>query len=68
MDFRGVTPVAHMRNVRLDLAREALTNGSDSVQEVASRYGFRSATTFSLEYRKRFGTSPSRSRRGTRRP
>jgi AraC-like DNA-binding protein/tetratricopeptide (TPR) repeat protein len=62
-DFRGVTPVAHMRNVRLDLAHQALAGGMESVHDVAERYGFRSVTTFSLEYRKRFGTPPSRSRR-----
>ncbi len=62
-DFRQVTPVAHMRNVRLDLARHALASGSETVHDVAARYGFRSVTTFSLEYRKRFGTPPSRSRR-----
>lgn len=61
-DFRGITPVAHMRNVRLDLAHQALAGGRETVHDVAARYGFRSVTTFSLEYRKRFGTPPSRSR------
>jgi AraC-like DNA-binding protein len=51
--------------MRLDFAQQALANGSESVQDIASRYGFRSVTTFSLEYRKRFGTSPSRSRRAS---
>ena len=62
-DFRQVTPVAHMRNVRLDLARQALAGGDESVHDVAARCGFRSVTTFALEYRKRFGTTPSRSLR-----
>ena len=62
-DYRGVTPVAHIRNLRLDHAREALSDGTASVADVAARYGFRSATTFANEYRKRFGVPPSRSRR-----
>jgi AraC-like DNA-binding protein len=62
-DFRGVTPVAHVRNTRLDAARKALDAGDATVAEVAARYGFRSTTTFSLEYRKRFGIPPSRTKR-----
>jgi AraC-like DNA-binding protein len=58
-DLRGLTPVAHMRNLRLDHARRALETDA-TVAEVAARFGFRSPTTFALEYRKRFGISPSR--------
>jgi AraC-like DNA-binding protein len=62
-DLRGLTPVAHMRNLRLDHARRALDEREASVAEVAARFGFRSPTTFALEYRKRFGMSPSRTKR-----
>lgn len=62
-DLRGLTPVAHMRNLRLDHARRALDEDDASVAEVAARFGFRSSTTFALEYRKRFGISPSRTKR-----
>ena len=62
-DFRGLTPVAHVRNMRLDAARQALAAGDATVAEVAARFGFRSTTTFSLEYRKRFGVPPSRTKR-----
>jgi AraC-like DNA-binding protein len=62
-DLRGLTPVAHMRNLRLDHARRALDDDHASVAEVAARYGFRSTTTFALEYRKRFGIAPSRTKR-----
>jgi AraC-like DNA-binding protein len=65
-DFRGVTPVAYIRNVRLESARQALAAGPTKVEEVASAFGFGSATTFALEYRKRFGESPSYSRRAAR--
>ena len=61
--FRGLTPVAHVRNVRLDHARKVLEDTGATVAAVAARYGFRSSTTFANEYRKRFGVSPRRSRR-----
>jgi len=61
--FRGLTPVAHVRNVRLDRARDALAEGLATVANIAAHYGFRSSTTFALEYRKRFGVAPSRTRR-----
>ena len=63
VDNRGVTPVALVRNARLDLARRALEVGEAAVADVAHRSGFRSATTFALEFRKRFGVAPSRARR-----
>ena len=62
-EFRGLTPVAHVRNLRLDAARTALDAGTASVAQAAARFAFRSATTFSLEYRKRFGVPPSRTKR-----
>jgi transcriptional regulator GlxA family with amidase domain len=49
--------------VRLDLAHRALGEEHVAVADVAARFGFGSPTTFSLEYRKRFGQSPSRTRR-----
>ena len=58
-DFRGVTPVAHARNMRLDAARTALQATGCSVAEAARLHGFGSVTTFSLEYRRRFGAPPS---------
>ncbi len=59
-DLRGLTPVAHMRNLRLDHAHRALSESDVRVAEVATCFGFRSPTTFALDYRKRFGISPSR--------
>jgi AraC-like DNA-binding protein/tetratricopeptide (TPR) repeat protein len=64
--FRGITPVAYVRNMRLDEARRVLDECGLSVAEVASRCGFQSPTTFTLEYRKRFGTAPTRARRRSR--
>jgi len=56
--------VAHLRNRRLDDARLALEEGTAGVAEVATRFGFGSATTFALEFRKRFGVPPSKTRSG----
>jgi len=65
-DFRGVTPVAHIRNLRLERAHKALGDGDAVVAEIAARYGFASPTTFALEYRKRYGIAPSRARDAAR--
>jgi AraC-like DNA-binding protein len=62
-DFRGITPVAQMRNLRLDHARRALDDSDLAVSQIAARFGFRSSTTFAIEYRKRFGMPPSRTKR-----
>ena len=64
--FRGITAVAHIRNVRLDRAHRQLAEDAATVKDVAVRCGFRSTTTFALEYRKRFGMPPSRRKRGAR--
>ncbi|HEX7273428.1 MAG TPA: helix-turn-helix domain-containing protein [Casimicrobiaceae bacterium] len=61
--YRGIAPVAHIRNVRLDRAHRALAEEQGTVGEIAVRHGFRSSTTFTLEFRKRFGTAPSKVRR-----
>lgn len=66
IDFRGLTPVAYTRNLRLDHAHRALAAQAASVGEVAARFGFGSPTTFALEYRKRFGVAPSRTRAAAR--
>ncbi len=66
-DFRGLAPVAYVRNLRLDHARAALDEGGATVASVAARYGFQSSTTFALEYRKRFGIAPSRTKRAGQR-
>ena len=50
----------------LDYAKRELDDGAATVAEVAARSGFRSATTFSLEYRKRFGHSPSHAKRAAK--
>ena len=65
--FRGITPVAHVRNMRLEAAHHALERGGLTVAEAGARAGFRSSTTFALEYRKRYGIPPVRTRRASQR-
>jgi AraC-like DNA-binding protein len=60
-DYRGVSPMRYLRNVRFQRARETLAQARPdaSVTEIAMSYGFAHMGRFSLEYRKRFGESPS---------
>jgi AraC-like DNA-binding protein len=57
--FRGVSPMARFRDLRLDAVRAALQAGhAKSVTEVATNYGFYHLGRFSNAYRLRFGESP----------
>ena len=55
----ALSPLALLRQVRLDLADEYLRQGSGSVTEVAHRLGFASAAHFSRIFLQRFGMAPS---------
>ena len=60
--FVGRPPLAHLREVRLAAAREALLapgSGTTSVTEVAARLGFVHFGRFAADYRRRFGEPPS---------
>jgi transcriptional regulator GlxA family with amidase domain len=50
--------------LRLDKARELLTQSTLSVTQVAFATGFRSAAHFSQAHRRQFGLPPSRARQG----
>lgn len=64
----GMSPSAYLRNARLDRAHLELISGtSDSVTDVAARWGFYHPGRFAKQYRDRFGTSPSATMRGGRR-
>jgi AraC-like DNA-binding protein len=60
-DWKGVSPMRYLRNVRFQRAREALkrARAEASVTEIAKSCGFNHLSRFSVEYRKRFGESPS---------
>jgi len=62
--FRGQSPMQYLRNLRLDEARRILQSGqSTSVTEAALDVGLSQLGRFSVEYRKRFGESPSQTLR-----
>jgi AraC-like DNA-binding protein len=68
-NWRGVSPMRHLRNVRLARARAALLRASHdgNVTEIAMSLGFTHLGRFSLEYRRQFGESPSQTLRTWRR-
>lgn len=55
----GTTVFSYLRNTRLDLAAQMLSQGM-SVTETAFSVGYNNLSYFSKEFKKRFGTSPSR--------
>ena len=66
--FRDTTPMAHLRGLRLERARRALSDaGRDggSVSSVAAAQGFGSLSRFAADYKARFHELPSETlRRG----
>ncbi|MCV2365742.1 helix-turn-helix transcriptional regulator [Paucibacter sp. DJ1R-11] len=59
----GLTPMAYLRQLRLDRARAELRQGkAGRIGELAQRWGFQSAGKFSQAYLRRFGERPSDSR------
>jgi AraC-like DNA-binding protein len=60
-DCRGLSPMRYLRNARLDKVRETLHCAAPeaSVTEIAMQWGFTHMGRFSVEYRRRFGESPS---------
>jgi len=60
--FKSVTassPLAYQRQIRLLDARRRLVSGDANVTETAFSSGYASASQFSREYKRAFGTSPN---------
>src|SRR5215831_2858860 len=59
--YRGVSPIGYLRGARFARVREALryAEPEENVTGIAMSLGFTHMGRFSLEYRKRFGESPS---------
>ena len=59
--FRGVSPMKFLKATRLDAVNKALKEAdpSDCVTRIAMDIGFRQLGRFAVEYRQRFGESPS---------
>jgi len=60
--FRGMSPMAALRRIRLELAHRAIMQSgeSTSVGDIAARYGFSNAGRFANQYQRAFGEYPSK--------
>jgi AraC-like DNA-binding protein len=60
-DFKGGSPMRYLRTARYEKVREALHRAEpeEGITEVATKWGFTHMGRFSVEYRRRFGESPS---------
>ncbi|MBT9494232.1 MAG: AraC family transcriptional regulator [Paucibacter sp.] len=66
-EHMGQSPIAFLRQVRLDRARAELRQGDAGlVRDLAQRWGFQSAGKFSQAYLRRFGERPSEGRKAAR--
>jgi AraC-like DNA-binding protein len=65
---RATTPLAYLRDVRMERARAELLAADpaagDTVAAIATRWGFTHHGHFAIDYRRRYGCSPSQSLRG----
>jgi transcriptional regulator GlxA family with amidase domain len=60
--IRSTTPRRYLHELRLSQVRQALLSmdvGVETVTQVAMRFGFRELGRFAVDYRTRFGESPS---------
>ncbi|QYF95219.1 AraC family transcriptional regulator [Massilia sp. PAMC28688] len=63
-EYCGVSPMQYLRTLRLDGARQALLSEPNChIATIAMRWGFAHLGRFSVEYKERFGESPSQSLR-----
>jgi AraC-like DNA-binding protein len=62
-DFHGISPMQYLRNARFAQVRAALIQAEpeENVTDIATAWGFSHLGRFAVEYRKRFGESPSQS-------
>jgi transcriptional regulator GlxA family with amidase domain len=59
----GTTPADFVERLRLDEARRRLSNGNNSVENVGTSVGFKSAEAFRRAFERRLGVNPSDYRR-----
>lgn len=57
--YVGTSPVAYIKNVRIENSKVLLRSGYYSVSDVATRCGFDSISYFSYEFRRITGVTPS---------
>ena len=58
-EVTGDTPINFLINLRMEKAREILSEGHFSIQTVAKRVGYDDPYYFSKLFKKKFGYSPS---------
>ena len=60
-EYRGVSPMNYLRRVRFERVRDELRRAEPDgcVMEIAMHWGFEHMGRFAVEYRRRFGESPS---------
>lgn len=63
-DAVGMSPHAYIAAVRLDAVRRALKSSSDSIGDIAARYGIWHLGRLAGQFREVFGVLPSEMRRG----
>lgn len=58
---KGMSPLSYFTNLRFELVHEALKKGSprETVSRIATKWGFYQLGRFSVEYKRRYGESPS---------
>jgi AraC-like DNA-binding protein len=62
----GLSPLQYQKQLRLQEARQLLLAGEHSASDVAFAVGYESASQFSREYLRQFGTPPARDARQIR--
>ncbi|TDU28598.1 helix-turn-helix protein [Panacagrimonas perspica] len=60
----GVPPMEYLLRWRLELAKELLRSGEQSIAAIAERIGYGSASAFSVAFSRQVGQTPSRYARG----
>jgi len=55
----GTAPVEYLLRWRMALAKDALLHGGGTLDEIAARIGYKSASAFSTAFRQRVGCPPS---------
>lgn len=61
-DFRNTSPMAYLRNERLQHVHDELLRtdpATNTIADVASRWGFQHLSHFATQYKKKFGERPS---------
>lgn len=56
----GMTPLRYQKQLRLLEARRLMTSGATKAEAAARKVGYQSASQFSRDYRRMFGTPPRR--------